>query len=131
MDTPNNNDSLGVLLVDHGSRIEAANQSLAILARGLRSSGRYWSVRHAHMELATPTIAEAFEQLVADGVGRVIVLPYFLALGRHAARDIPHLCDRAAQDHPHIPWRLAEPVGTSPGMPAIINERIGTALAAD
>jgi sirohydrochlorin ferrochelatase len=122
---------LGILLVDHGSKLDVANESLARLAGSMSASGKYSSVRHAHMELASPTIAEAFGNLVADGVTRVMVMPYFLALGRHASQDIPRLCTAAAGLYPEIAWQITDPVGSSPDMLNIIDERIGTALDAD
>jgi sirohydrochlorin ferrochelatase len=125
---PSKTPSLGVLLVDHGSKIESANESLAALAELIGAGSRYHAVRHAHMELASPNIDEGFDQLVAEGVGRIIVVPYFLALGRHASRDIPRLCLQAAERHTGLDWVLAEPIGTSPEIAAIVNERIHAAL---
>ena len=125
---PSKMPSVGVLLVDHGSQIDTANESLAALARAIGAGGRYHAVRYAHMELASPDINEGFDQLVAEGVGRVIVLPYFLALGRHASRDIPRLCLQAAERHTGLDWVLAEPIGTSPEITAIVDERINAAL---
>jgi sirohydrochlorin ferrochelatase len=125
---PSKTPYLGVLLVDRGSKIDSANESLEKLARAIGADGRYHAVRHAHMELASPDINAGFDQLVAEGVGRIIVLPYFLALGRHASRDIPRLCLQAAERHAGLDWALAEPIGTSPGIAAIIDERINAAL---
>jgi sirohydrochlorin ferrochelatase len=105
--------AIGLLLIDHGSREPAANESLSALATRLRALGRYRTVRHAHMELAAPTIEAGFAELVADGVTDIVVLPYFLAPGRHASRDVPDLCDRAARPYPAVTWALADPVGTS------------------
>lgn len=113
-----------VLLVDHGSRRSEADAALADLATRLRRSGRYAAVRHAHMEIASPTIAESFAALVAEGMREIIVVPYFLAPGRHAAHDIPELCRAAATPHPAVRWRLTDPVGSSRLMLDVIIERI-------
>jgi len=129
--TSRKNEKVGVLIVDHGSRVESANDALTLLARSVSDSKLYGSVRHAHMELASPTIGDAFDQLAADGMAHIIVVPYFLALGRHASEDIPRMCDAAARRHPNICWRLAAPVGTSPQMPAIVTERVDAALTVD
>lgn len=123
--------SLGILLVDHGSRVTQANEALETLAHSIRDSGRYGAVRHAHMELAPPSIADAFSSLAGDGVSRVIVIPYFLALGRHAAEDIPALCEKAAEQHPQLAWQLGDPVGTSASMADVVTERINAALSRD
>ena len=49
------------------------------------------------MELAPPTIAEAFGRCVERGATLVVVAPFFLSPGRHWQEDIPALADEAAR----------------------------------
>ncbi|MCZ7686866.1 MAG: hypothetical protein M5U28_52225 [Sandaracinaceae bacterium] len=87
-----------LLLVDHGSRLAEANAQLDALAALVRArTGGI--VRLAHLELASPTIAEGFEACVADGAAEVVVVPVFLAPGRHAGEDIPRIAAEAAARH--------------------------------
>ncbi len=116
-----------VILVDHGSRSEAANSSLEALAELLRGACPDRLVLAAHMELAPPTLAEAFKRCAGQGVQRITVMPYFLGPGRHTTRDIPALVREAAGDHPEVDVRLAHPLGVHPKLVEIILDRVAEA----
>lgn len=59
-------DTLGIILVDHGSRLASANDMLNDVAQLFRSVSGQQIVESAHMELAAPTIADAFSACVAQ-----------------------------------------------------------------
>jgi sirohydrochlorin ferrochelatase len=100
-----------LLLVDHGSRRAEANALLAQIAALVAARRPTLIVEIAHMELAPPTVDEAFDACVSRGATEVVVMPYFLARGRHATEDIPALARAAAARHPHVALRMAEPLG--------------------
>jgi sirohydrochlorin ferrochelatase len=81
-------------------------------------------VEPAHMELAEPTMAQAFDRCVARGAREVVVMPYFLSPGRHSTKDIPNLTVEAAQAHPDVPFRVAEPLGIDYRMAHVMQRRI-------
>lgn len=114
-----------LLLVDHGSRAPAANRVVATLARKLAKRLPDWIVRFAHMELATPTIAEAVDACVAAGAREIVVHPYFLAPGRHSTRDVPSLARAAARKHRGVRIRVTPPLGTHDGLVDVVLDRIG------
>ena len=116
-----------VVLVDHGSREARANAQLEEIAALLRERLRETPVLTAHMELAEPTIAAAVETCVRQGASEIIVVPYFLALGRHAARDIPRLVETAAASHPDLVIRVSEPLGVHPKLVDVILDRVDEA----
>ncbi len=93
-------------------------------AKRFAAQSQYSIVEPAHMELAEPTIAQAFGRCVDRGASRVVVFPYFLSPGRHWSDDIPSLVADAATNYPHIPWLVTAPFGLHPGMLEIINDRI-------
>lgn len=99
-----------ILLVDHGSRLAAANAQLAETARLVERRVPGFVVAHAHMELGVPSIADAVAGLARRGVTDLVVVPYFLASGRHAGEDVPRLARAAAERH-GIAVRIAEPLG--------------------
>ncbi len=113
-----------ILLVDHGSRAPEANAVLDGIAALLRERLPGRRVYVAHMELASPSLAEALEACAADGMKEVSVLPYFLAPGRHSAGDIPRLAAEAAERHPDVTVRVAEPLGVHPALIDVILDRI-------
>ncbi len=121
----------GIILVDHGSRREESNDLLTQVADFYRAFTRQdkpqdaWPiVEPAHMELATPSIADAFDKCVAQGASKVIVMPYFLSPGRHWFKDIPDLTAAAAQKHPGVSFVVAAPLGLHPLMAQIIDSRV-------
>lgn len=104
---------IGVVIVDHGSRRDEANAVfLDLVARFAETSG-YTIVEPAHMELAPPTIEDAFARAVARGANEIVVHPFFLLPGRHWKHDIPELCAAASHAHGDVPWRLTGPLGDS------------------
>lgn len=106
-----------LLLVAHGSRRADANQELLGLAATLaqRDSG-YDAVRGAFLELAEPSIPQGISDCVEAGATRVVVLPYFLTVGRHVAEDIPRIVDEARAAHPSVSIELAPYLGARPAM---------------
>ena len=114
-----------LILVDHGSVVKEANEMLVEVADRVRESckSEFDIVRYAHMEIAEPTISQAFDACVADGADEVIVHPYFLSPGRHSMRDIPAMVEDAARKHPHTSYRVTEPLGLHQKIVDVILER--------
>ena len=112
---PQNNASptTGIIICDHGSRRAQSNESLKTVA--MRFADRFAAdcdiVEPAHMELAMPDIDAAYQNCVDKGATHIVVLPLFLAQGKHWTRDIPSLTSQAARKHPTTSYQIAEPLG--------------------
>ena len=91
-----------LLLIDHGSTRDDANELLPKVAEMVKAMSDLKIVCYAHMELAEPTIEQGFDACVAAGAAEVIVHPYFLGPGRHSISDIPRLVAQAATRHAGI-----------------------------
>ena len=115
---------VGIIIVDHGSRRRESNEMLHEATARFAQQSEFSIVEPAHMELAEPTIAQAFARCVERGATEIVVFPYFLSPGRHWTEDIPRLAAAAADNHPGIPWLVTAPFGLHPGMLAVINDRI-------
>lgn len=115
---------IGIIIVDHGSRRRESNEMLHAAAAAFAAQSQYVIVEPAHMELAEPTIANAFQRCVERGAKQVIVFPYFLSPGRHWTEDIPALVEEAAKPFANVRWLVTAPFGLHPGMLSIINDRI-------
>ena len=123
--------TVGVIVVDHGSKKAAANDLLpAVVALFKRVSGAAIA-EPAHMELAAPSIGEAFDRCVAQGATLVVVHPYFLAPGRHSTTDIPWLTAQAAARHPGVRHHVTQPLGLDEKLARLMVERIEHCLAHD
>uniref|UniRef100_A0A0D9YQK5 Sirohydrochlorin ferrochelatase n=1 Tax=Oryza glumipatula TaxID=40148 RepID=A0A0D9YQK5_9ORYZ len=114
----------GVVIVDHGSRREESNLMLNDFVAMFRARTGYKIVEPAHMELAEPTIKDAFGKCVQQGASRVIVSPYFLSPGRHWKQDIPALAAEASKEHSNIPYVVTAPLGLHELMVDVMNDRI-------
>lgn len=117
-----------IIIVDHGSRRAESNKMLHRAAERFAVDAKYPIVEPAHMELAEPSIATAFDRCVQRGAKRVIVFPYFLSPGRHWTEDIPALVAAAVRKHTGIEWLVTAPFGLHPDMNAIIADRIELCL---
>lgn len=113
-----------VILVDHGSREPAANAQLAAVAAALSRRLRGRRVAVAHLSLVAPSLPAAIAACVAAGAREIVVVPYFLAPGRHARRDVPALARAARARHRGVRIRVSAPLGVHPGIVAATAERV-------
>lgn len=119
----------GIILVDHGSKHDEANAMLLDVIRVFREVTGARIVEAAHMELADPTIAQAFASCVRQGAKRVVIHPYFLSPGRHGISDIPRLAAQAAAPHSCVEVCVTKPLGVDSRISEVILLRIQEALA--
>ena len=113
-----------IVLIDHGSRLPEANAVVEQVAGLLRERLPGTPIEVAHLELAPPDLAEAVARCVARGATEVLVQPFFLAPGRHSARDIPALAAVAADRHAPVSIRVGEPIGAHPALVDAVLERL-------
>ena len=113
-----------LLLVAHGSRVQSSNEEIAALSDKLRErlKGRFDHVSCAFLEIAQPDIPSGLAACVAAGASEIVVLPYFLAAGRHINEDIPR--EVAKCDHPDVPIRICDHIGGSAGMPELLVQAV-------
>jgi sirohydrochlorin ferrochelatase len=119
----------GIVIVDHGSRRSEANRRHESFVEEWRGRGGYRIVEAAHMELAEPSIGQAFDACVAGGATSVVIVPYFLWPGSHWDHDIPALAAEAAARHENVDYLVAAPLGPHPLLATIVEQRIGHCLA--
>uniref|UniRef100_A0A7N0VFB2 Sirohydrochlorin ferrochelatase n=1 Tax=Kalanchoe fedtschenkoi TaxID=63787 RepID=A0A7N0VFB2_KALFE len=119
----------GVIIVDHGSRRQASNLMLNEFVAMFRDRTGYSIVEPAHMELAKPSIKDAYTSCVQKGANRVIVSPFFLLPGRHWQQDIPSLAAEAAKDHPGVSYIVTAPLGLHELLVDVMDDRINHCLS--
>lgn len=113
-----------LLLIDHGSTRDDANELLPKVARMVKEMSDFEIVCYAHMELAEPTIQQGFDACVAAGANEVIVHPYFLGPGRHSISDIPRMVAAAAARHSGVSYRITQPLGLDRKMGDLVLQRV-------
>lgn len=111
-----------LLLLAHGSRREASNDEVRALTAAVAAelAPRYDRVGCAFLELAAPDIGGAIDAEAVAGADEVVLLPYFLAAGRHVDEHIPAIVDAARERHPALRLRLLPHVGALEEMPGLI-----------
>ncbi|MCG8616345.1 MAG: hypothetical protein MI802_09030 [Desulfobacterales bacterium] len=122
-------DEIWLIIVDHGSRRAESNDMLLEVVSMFERVSDYPIVEPAHMELAEPSIGQAFDRCVERGAKMIVVHPYFLLPGRHWAQDIPDLATAASSRHPGIKFLVTAPLGLHELMARIMDERIKHCLA--
>jgi sirohydrochlorin ferrochelatase len=120
--------TVGLVIVDHGSKKAAANDMLLDVAQLFKRISHCSIVEPAHMELAEPSIEQAFDKCVEQGATFVVVHPYFLAPGRHSTTDIPRMVGESAARHPGIRFHITQPLGLDEKIAQLMIERIDHCL---
>ena len=118
----------GFIVFAHGSRIESANQAVRDVAAQTAASGRH-VVEPAFLEIGQPDLSAATGLLIARGVQRIVVIPYFLTLGTHMQRDLPRLARDASQAHGEIEIQITSPLDGHPALVQALLDRASEALA--
>jgi len=119
----------GIIIVDHGSRRAESNEMLKQAVQHFSAQSEFDIVEPAHMELAEPSISQAYQRCVERGATKIVVFPYFLSPGRHWSEDIPRLTAAAAGQYPGTSWLVTAPFGMHPGMMTVINDRLEHCLS--
>lgn len=121
-----------LIVVDHGSKVSAANEMLEEVRHLLRfkTEAKDIMIEMAHMELAEPSIETVVEQCVKAGARHITVSPYMLSPGRHATKDIPNLAREAVDKIQEttdgtITLEITGPLGVHPLIAQVVLEKSG------
>jgi len=121
-------DHIGLILIDHGSKRAEANAMLDDVVRMFKELTGSRIVEPAHMELAAPSLEQAFAACVHQGAKEIVVHPYFLSPGRHSQEDIPRMAAGAAAAFPEVRYRVTSHLGLDTRMCEVVMQRVREAL---
>jgi sirohydrochlorin cobaltochelatase len=115
-----------VLLIAHGSRQELANQEVREAALRLNTGFEGETVIACFLEIATPSIPEAFDQAVENGARQIKAVPFFLGTGAHVGEDLPRILNECVARHNplQLEVELTPAVGPDPLLDEIVLRRI-------
>ena len=118
-----------LMLIAHGSRSQAANDEICRLAERVHELGgeAYDAVVPAFLEFAQPNVQQGVDRCVELGAKEIVAVPYFLAAGKHVARDIPGELECARAGHPQISIEVSRYLGESDAMAGLVLDCAGPA----
>ncbi len=116
-------ESSGLVVFAHGSRVAAANDAVRRVAVEASRQCGMNAFRTAFLELAEPTLATAVADLASQGAERILVVPYFLTMGRHLTEDLPRLLREVRASYPRLAVVAAPPLDGHPALAAVLADR--------
>ena len=110
----------GIVLFAHGSRDPLWRAPIKAVEAHIRAHYPGVAVRCAYLELTTPDLPQAVEDLVGQGATAVTIVPMFLGTGKHAREDLPVLVAELRARHPHVQVHVQAAIGEDPRMTALM-----------
>ena len=123
------NQPLGILLVGHGSPRAETNERFIALAGRIAARLGMENVLPTFFSIARPNIPDRVAELVARGVRRIVLMPYFLYAGQHVTHDIPALLAECGRQFPDVAMEVLPALEDDPAIEDAVVERL-TAIAA-
>ncbi|MBT9162412.1 MAG: precorrin-8X methylmutase [Dehalococcoidia bacterium] len=119
----------GVIILAHGSRSkQTINEILGIFDAMVHRVRAILTpeveVEWAALQFNHPNLEEAAESLIARGIEKVVILPYFLFPGRHVVEDIPSFVEELRQTYPEVQFLLANALGVEESLIDLVVKRI-------
>lgn len=109
-------DRHGIILLAHGSRDVRWREPFDSLASKIEGGLSGVAVQVAFLKELEPDVYMAADALAHSGVTRIMVVPVFLAIGGHSAKDFPVMAGRLSATHPAVKFRWTEVVGSWEGV---------------
>jgi len=123
---------VGVILLGHGSESPKHKESIEKIATMLKARSKFKIVETAYMIKNRPTMDEAIEKVVKQGVKKAVLIPVFITWGNHTEKDIPEKLglkngERRTQKN-GLEIIYGEPIGPDIRLAEIIEEKALKAL---
>lgn len=105
-----------IVLFAHGSRDPLWHRPMQAVATRVEQHLPNAQVACAYLELSSPSLDEAVQQLVDAGCTQVRVVPMFLGVGKHVREDLPGMLQSLRDQHPLIAFEPLPAVGEHPDL---------------
>lgn len=89
----------------------------------MAEAGGFDLVEVAFLDCTPPDLLATAGSLIRQGAERIVVIPYFLTLGRHAARDLPRIVEEASRIHKNVKIEITETLDGHPALGEVLLER--------
>lgn len=124
MNTVQQPNARGVLLVFHGARDDEGMQEFFAFLQAVRKAWAPLPVQPAFLEFVEPSILDAVAQMVEQGVREILVLPLFLVPAAHLKSDVPAAIHHLRATYPEVVFRYGRHLGILPALMEIVDERL-------
>lgn len=101
------------LLFAHGARDPQWARPFQAIATHLKTAQPERPLALAYLELMTPSLDTAVDELVTEGATDITLVPLFLGAGGHVRRDLPALIEAAQARHPGLRLQATCAIGES------------------
>lgn len=116
-----------IILFAHGAREPEWARPLEAVRERLRATGLRAEL--AFLEIMSPSLEEAAGRLVGEGFEKVVVVPLFLAQGKHLQRELPELVAKIRKHHAKTDFRVTPALGEVPEIVAAITDWVQRAAS--
>lgn len=113
----------GLIILGHGSRASEATETLAAITAMIREKVEYGRVEFASLQLSKPPLKEVVEVMAAEGMKKIVVIPFLIAAGVHVKTDIPEELAVLGEKYPEVQMKLGRPLGADPRLAEIMVDR--------
>ncbi len=113
-----------VLLVSHGSPEAESNKQFLTLRDMLRERRPEWKVEAGFTESAHPLYHDVLNDLLAESIDSVAVVPFFLFPGGNVSNDIAREINSAIEKRPEARVKCGEPLSQQPALIEVLAEQI-------
>ncbi|WP_119966389.1 sirohydrochlorin chelatase [Simplicispira lacusdiani] len=110
----------GIVLFAHGSRDPLWRAPIEAVQNHILAHHPGVAVRCAYLELSTPDLPQAVQELVDQRALGITIVPMFLGTGKHARADLPVLVDGLRAQHPAVQFTVQGAIGEDPRMTALM-----------
>jgi sirohydrochlorin cobaltochelatase len=106
----------GLILLGHGARDPRWREPFDGLVERIRAKRPELAVRLAFLELMTPDLLLAGEELVVSGCDALLIVPIFFGQGGHVREDVPALVDILRKRWAGVAVSVSRSVGDDSGV---------------
>lgn len=124
-------DKAGILLVGHGTRNADGTRQFFELEKHLSDLVAPAPVTAGLLEFQSPSIPEAWDELLSKGVTHIHVAPLLLFAAGHAKQDIPDILMECQARNPHVTFDQSRPLSRHAAILDLAVQRLDTALASN
>ena len=119
----------GIALFAHGSRDPLWRAPMEAVRQQIEAQHPQLPVRCCYLELCAPSLEDTVQELTAQGVNHLTVVPMFLGTGKHAREDLPVLVEQLRSAHPGVKFQVQQAIGEDPRMTALMADIACSAAA--